>query len=162
MYFYINMYRIWIHRPSAADIFVKITIDEAINFTRHVLSVHSPDNYNLDHLDIDSLLINGRLYLGDSTSLQISIILENYVPTEGWEFWNHRGFINATPEEALSLGTECEPEGFIAGESSLPWVKETRTHMELDQELMNYMNQPTELSHEQKSFLKMVYAMFAT
>lgn len=156
------MYRIWIHRPSAADIFVKINIDEAVNFTRHVLSVHSPDKYDLEHLDIDSLLNNGHFYLGDSSSLQISIILDNYVPTDGWEAWNSRGFINATPEEALSLGDSSEPEGFIAGESSLPWVKEHRTHAELDRELMDYMNQPTQLSHEQKSFLKMVYAMFAT
>ena len=154
------MYRIWIHRSTAADIFVPINIDEAISFAKSVLSLHSPNTYELEQFNIDTLLINGSVYLGNSNNLQISLITETYVPAEGWEYWNSSGFIMATPEEAFDLGTSSEPEGFVAGESSIPWVKEHRTHAELDKELYDYMNQPTELSHEQKNFLKMVYSMF--
>jgi hypothetical protein len=64
------------------------------------------------------------------------IILNNVKPTSSL---NHRGFVNVSPDEAIDLHENIEPDEFIPYESEQIWFKETRTHEELDAELHEYM-----------------------
>jgi hypothetical protein len=131
---------LWIHRATVADIFIPIGyFDEARVYTKRLLMHNSPDDHNMFDVDMDELNFTGNADLGCSPNLQVSYISNTYVPNEGWEFWNDDGYIMSNKEEAIMLGSNGVPDGFIAGESSIPWVKEVRTHKELDAELDDYM-----------------------
>ena len=132
---------IWIHRATVADIFIPVGyFDDAKVYTKRFLMHNSPDDYNMFDVDMDELNFTGNADLGCSPNLQVSYISNTYVPIEGWEFWNDDGYIMSNKEEAIMLGSNGVPDGFVAGESSSPWVKEIRTHKELDAELDTYMN----------------------
>ena len=132
---------LWIHRPSAADIFVPVSyLGEAFSYTKELLTAVSSDMHDMIDVDLDELNFTGHADIGSSPNLQVAYIFNSYVPKEGWEFWNADGYILSNKDEAIALGSYEVPEGFIAGESSTPWVKEIRSHAELDAEIDNYMN----------------------
>jgi len=131
---------LWIHRATVADIFVPIGyLAEARTYTEKLLSINSPNDYTMMNVDVEELNFTGHADLGVSPGLQIAFIFDNYIPYNGWEFWNPDGYIMSSKNEAMTLGDDKVPEGFVPGESSTPWVKEVRTHKQLDAELDNYM-----------------------
>ena len=83
----------------------------------------------------DSIDRGGCFHVGRSPDMQLSIHPDLYTPQS---YWNDRGSVILTAEEAISLGAFGEPAGFEPYESSVPWKKETRSHSELDQELDDY------------------------
>lgn len=132
---------IWIHRTKSADLFVPVSnLGDALNYTKELLVAISPDNHDLIDVDIEELNFTGHSDVGVSPNLQIAYIFNTYVPNENWDYWNPDGYIMSNKKEAIELGIDGIPEGFIPGESSIPWTKETRSHSELDDELDNYMN----------------------
>jgi hypothetical protein len=139
---------LWIHRALASDIFVPMSnMSDAYYFTKELLLKNGTDlsiiGYPAENLD--EFYTTGTADIGQISNMQVSFISDKYIPEEGWEYWNNSGYIMSTKEEALALGTSFEPEGFIPGESSIPWKKETRTHAELDAELDNYMKNGKEI-----------------
>lgn len=131
---------LWIHRPTVADIFVPInSLVDAMAYTKRLLIHNSPDDNLIMDVDMDELNFTGYADIGVSPNLQIAYMFNSYVPAEGWEYWNPDGYIMSNTDEAITLGHNKLPEGFVPGESSTPWVKETRTHKQLDAELDNYM-----------------------
>ena len=151
---------VWIHRVNSADIFVPVfDIKEAIAFASLML-FHNIQSYTMYDVNYDEFYSTHCTELGSTSNLQLYVISDSYEPKEGWEFWNASGYIKATTDEALELGASLDPEGFIPGESSKPWVKETRTHADLDYELDVYMGRKNTTVVD-SSFLKRFYSMFS-
>ena len=138
----------WIHRLNTSDILVYFdTLHEA---RKYAIQFFLKYNGDLSMTDEQKNSIwfsdlysdeNGVYSAGNSRSLQVSFMLQHGMPPlpAGLTSWNTLGTVLLSPEEAMRLGTEGEPEGFIPGESEGLWKKETRSAKQLDQELETYM-----------------------
>jgi len=132
---------IWIHRSQAADILVDFeSIIDAYSFAiRHIQEV-VPYNYMIETTLQDVLnhteLPEQGIDIIHSANFQTAIIPISVTPDPSW---NTDGFVKVSQEEAMLLGSDKNPEGFIPYESERVWMKETRTMAELDAELDNYM-----------------------
>ena len=134
------MATIWIHRLCAADILVDFSsIVAAYDFAIKAARSGGHTDYHIDTMlsEIFSkpLSINSPPIVANPI-MQYMIIPFGTTPDPTS---SQSGFVNVLPEEALALGEEAEPEGFVPYESEGVWMKETRTLEELDEELNNYM-----------------------
>ena len=136
-----KMLYVWIHRVNACDILVNFNdITDAYMFAiqaqlnvDHDYTLHTDFNQLSAYTELPSI----GICITQSDSLQI-IILNNDNNNPNFSF-NNRGFVNVSPDEAIDLHENIEPDGFIPYESEQIWFKETRTHEELDAELDEYM-----------------------
>jgi hypothetical protein len=98
-----KMPRVWIHRALASDILVEVPIaNNAYNFATQILNLDSSPF--IEEWDYGVYNEKKSFDVGQSAFLQVSVICDNYVPDEGWAYWNNNSYIHATEEEALSLG----------------------------------------------------------
>jgi hypothetical protein len=141
----------WIHRLHASDILVYFkSLREARQYTiQYMLKNINPSDISeeernsiwfKDHFSDE----NGVYDVGATTNLQFAFMTEHRMPPlpalpPKISTWNTVGTVLLSPEDALALGPEDEPEGFIPGESEGLWIKETRSAEELDRELETYM-----------------------
>jgi hypothetical protein len=132
---------IWIHRARASDILVDFNdIAEAYSFAVQLIQQIANYDYVVENTFEDvinyiNLPLDG-VDLIQSDNMQI-VMIPLYVTPES--HWNNSGFIKVMPHEAILLGSEKDPEGFIPYESERVWTKETRTTKQLDAELEHYM-----------------------
>ena len=64
--------------------------------------------------------VSNELRVGASKCMQISIVTDTYEPSEGWLYWNPKGFMCITKETAIALGTNSEPANHVHGEIQRP------------------------------------------
>ena len=131
----LNIVTLWIHRAEASGILVHCYSNEAAYLLSCKL-VESDDNAVVSVWDYTSFTEgDGCFHSASTPDMQLSIHPGKYVPAP---FWNRRGTVLVSPEEALELGAKGEPEGYEPEESSQVWTKEKRTAAELDDELSDY------------------------
>jgi len=135
-----KMTTIWIHRAYASDILVRFeNTTEAYQFAMKAIA-NANKAYYMDtgFNGIPAVIDEDGVGIVHASNIQIMAL-----PIDGRPkpIWNPIGFVCVTPEEALELYTNYEPEGFIPYESDSVWTKNTRTKEELDAELDNYMNE---------------------
>jgi len=135
---------VWIHRASAADILVHCSSRfSAYFFAEDMLERHGGSDATIKDWDFASFTDNG-FDVGSSPSLQVSIHNGCFNPNNWFteheiHCWNHRGTLLITAQEALALGEQGEPEGFIPYESEAIWTRNVQTERELDHELATYI-----------------------
>jgi hypothetical protein len=80
-------------------------------------------------------------HAGFSADIEVSIH-PGFFHHSGWQGktgWNSSGTALVSKDEAMDLGSYDEPVGFVANESEEGiWIRETRTHEELNQDLHDY------------------------
>lgn len=129
---------LWIHRVNASGIIVLCeTNEDAYALSCNILErCEDPVIAHWDCKTFPDTIDQGTCFhSGQSQQFQMSIHPNSYVPAG---YWNDRGTVRVTAQEAFDLGEEGEPDGFEPYESSGLWEKETRSHAELDQELADY------------------------
>lgn len=136
------MATIWIHRVSSADILVDFSsIVTAYDFAMKVVYGRGRDDYvvqtTLSEVFKNRLSVNS-MPIAVNPLMQCMMIPFGAKPDPSW---SETGFVKVTAEQALALGEEGEPEGFVPCESDQVWTRETRTAEELDEELNAYMSE---------------------
>jgi hypothetical protein len=134
------MATIWCHRLEASDILVR--------FPNRTQARAWAKYYLVSFNEFDTTIDLDHTYVGSIPYIQVSIHDgHDFFPTDFQvakqahvNCWNDYGTVELAPHEALFLGANGEPDGFIQSESEGLWTKETRTHFELDKELDDYMS----------------------
>jgi len=133
---------LWIHRAYACDILVRFdSREKARNFGLNFLEKYGGHDYIVYSFHSESIDV------GSTNCVQISIHPGEFhhvgwSPDSSWSpdfSWNTDGTVLVNEEEALSLGLNLVPKGFIPGESEDGlWQKNTKTTEQLDLELETY------------------------
>ena len=137
---------LWIHRALASDILVRCSSRKhAYDVGRKILFDNYDEGGIINEWDGNILSKNydasGNPYLpemnsfdvGCTANLQVSLEQADFIPTG----WNDNTVV-VSDVDAMALGTANEPEGFIPDEQAI-WVKEYRSHAQLDDEIHRYM-----------------------
>jgi len=144
------MATVWIQRQNASDILIYFdTLTKGRTYAIQYFLKYTGES-SMTEEERNSIWFNdmysdenGVYHVGDAGALQVSFMVKNTIPPlpKGLTTWNTVGTVLVTPEEAILLGMEGEPEGFIPYESEGLWTKETRSAEELDRELDTYMQE---------------------
>jgi hypothetical protein len=146
---------LWIHRSHGSDILVKFPEEEEEAAYKMAIwhMINDKDScYRLDYEYTGEPIVyndKGYIEIGQSANYQFLLSqLENfhprmYNPSNIWPVpeWSLEGYVLLSKADAYKLALGENPEGFTPGESQAIWLKETRTHAELDAELDDYMKQ---------------------
>jgi hypothetical protein len=132
------MATIWIHRAAASDILVDFdSVDNAYDFAVNVVKSSGHECYTQTSREIiPETLFSDEVFVASTPWIQCMITPRGTIPSANWNTW---GFVKVSPDEALALKHDLEPDGFEPYESEMVWQKNTRTKEELDAELDDYM-----------------------
>jgi hypothetical protein len=133
------MATIWIHRASASDILIDFdSWDTAYEFAVKTAK-NSGHEYFIENerIAIPETLFSDEVMVASTSYLQFIITPLGKIPPASW---NSVGFVKVSPDVAVALEHDLEPDGFEPYESEMVWEKNTKTKIELDAELDAYMS----------------------
>lgn len=121
----------WIHRALASDILVRYdTIHDAYLFLKTLA-----ENDACETIAPEPSVVSVNGYdIAASETMQYVLVPKNFTAA-GW----NRDVVVLWPEEAIALGKEEEPAGFVPGETEQPWAPDRRCLLAIDDELEVYM-----------------------
>ena len=91
---------------------------DAYDYAREVLKNIGDPETNYKEWDITTYNLEGRNDVGSTKNLQVSVVSNDYVPPEGWGYWNNNlEFLCLTEEDAEKLLHNSDYEGHLYGSS---------------------------------------------
>lgn len=111
---------VWFHRALSAGIFVYFNGPvDAYDYAREVLRNIGDPETNYKEWDITTYNLEGRNDVGSTKNLQVSVVSNDYVPPEGWGYWNNNlEFLWLTEEDAEKLIHNSDYEGHLYGSTN--------------------------------------------
>ena len=95
---------LWIHRAFVSDLRVEFyDLQDAYNFGKEVLENSKEELVEISDCDEWFYSNTGSFVVGYSTSMQVSIEKDSFVPEEGWDYWNEKGCVRVTQEDVKLL-----------------------------------------------------------
>jgi hypothetical protein len=103
----------WFHRPTEPGIFVYFVSPlHAYDYAKSVLLQTKDPTLVCYNWDLTIFNLEGNINVGNTPSLQVSVISDEYVPQEGWGYWNNNmTFLYLTKDETnKALADSADPQ----------------------------------------------------